>query len=583
MLKEIRVRDLGPIKTAIINTEAPVTLILGPNESGKTTLIEALMVLYFGTRGDVSVAGNAALTHAGAKGWKVEAVFDDGEILSTTRATRATRTDLAKRLGDPRVFQALCHVKTFLEMKPAERKQLVADLSAGDTLELANKLELRNVDSAIVKAVRDGNTKRAHTLAVEERRALDRKLNALVEVAEAAVVDTEITTKKGSMKISEVPLATVDDGLLRLRKRRDEIGASAIHIEQYERAQWEAAAAQADLDELTAEASWGGGDSARLLEIQKELTELRTLSGLAAAEIRAASELQTRLEALAETGGDCPTCLAPLKSLTAQAAIKDARDECSARVSRAKKVQKANADAADPLKQEEAELGKRKNMVERLSTTRARLEAKVKDADVAEPEVPKGDLGKLDEEITRLVAMRDARRAYDALTTQGERAQKQVEHTRPARDKAAALVDELDPSVVSDESAILTEINGHLARTCGKLGVPVVLNDGYDLSIHGRQVGLASDSARLRAGFGVACALSVLSGSGLAFLDRFEALDEDNRKRVLGLLKGLTDDGLLSMVLIGAVKKDPVKVGNVPWLASVGLKNGTATYLGAKA
>lgn len=580
MLKELRVLNLGPVEQACITSEAPVTLILGPNECGKSTVLDALSVLYFGTRGNLAVAANAALTRAGAKGWKVEAIFDDGQILSATRSQRPKREELVTRFGDPRVFAALSEVEAFLDMDPPQRKQLLADLAASDTLGLAEDLQKRGVDEGIVKAVLAGNMRRAHTLATDLRRAEDRAIRQFSGLAEGKVEDTEVETKKGSLRISTVPLETVEDGIRRLSQRRDAIRSAGFKVEAYERAQRDAAAASEELAELTAEADWTAGDRSRVLELDEALSSLRTASGNAQIDIGNASRLDKELETLQATEGNCPTCKAPMNSKAAIAALADARASCAKRINDGQRLCKGNAEDLQPLEEERAALMKRKGEADTLSVTRARLEEKCRSAsDVEEPEVPAGDVEKLSEEIARLQHMRDVRKEYDIHVRTQEQAQERVKKLAPKRDVLAALEKELDPSAIGDEEAILTEINGHLARTCGKLGVPVVLNDGYDISIHGRAPGLASDSARLRAGFGVACALSILSGVGLAFLDRFEALDDNNRKRVLGLLKGLVDDGLLSMVLIGAVKQTPVKVGNVPWLASVSIKNGIATYL----
>lgn len=579
MLKELRVTNLGPIAEATLSGENPVTLILGPNESGKSTMLEALSVLYFGTRGAVPVAGNMALTKSGTKGWKVEAVLADGEILTATRSQRPKREVLAKHLGDPRVFSALCNVEDFLTMTSGDRKQLLADLAASDTLALADDLKSRGVDPAIVAAVRDGKMKRAHALATDLRRAEDRKINALADLAESEVEDTEIETKKGALKISTVPLATVEGGIERLAKRLYEIRQASSKLETYERTERDANVAKEELADLMAEVDWSAGDRSRLEELRGEMRTLRAESGKHTIQIGAASELDAQLEILQNTAGDCPTCRAPMNSAGAIEALKDARKAAGKTINHGKGVCKRNSETLAPMEEEATELLKREQRAGELNQTRTRLKAKIEALSGDAPVMPKGDADALSAEIGRLQAMRDARKEYDTRIKDQTRALKVVESLTPLRDKLALLEKELDPSAIGDEEAILTEINGHLARTCGKLGVPTVLNDGYELSIHGRHPDLASDSARLRAGFGVACALSILGGVGLAFLDRFEALDDDNRKRVLGLLKGLHDEGLLGMVLIGVVKKNPVKVGNVPWLASVSLADGTATYL----
>lgn len=582
MLKSLYVKNLGPIEEATLDGSIPVNLLLGPNESGKTTLCEALEVLYFGTRGGIEVKSNAALVHAGAKGFKVEATFDDDTVFTATRSKRPLREDLAKRLGDPRVFAAISKAGVFLTMKPADRKQLLADLAASDTLALADALEERGVDASIVKAVRAGNMRRAHSLATDLRRAEDRKINAVEAIANTEVVDTEVKTKKGALAISGIPLETIETGLDRLSKRRDEIKSASYRVEAHERIIRDMDAAREELADLQAEAAWSEGDDSTYMALGRELDDSRAACMEAATVIKTASVLDEELRVLLEAGGACPTCHGDLGTAKAKKAMESVRNACAGRMGDTRKIQTEGAAKSHKLEERRKEMLGRKQEAVALTATRARLEQKIEVGEASEkPDVPAGDLTKLGSEISRLMVMRDARRDFDTKMRDKATAVERLGELTGPRDEYAKLEKELDPSAIADEKALVTDFNGHLARTCGKLGVPVVLNDGYDLSIHGRPVGLAARSAALRAGFGVACALSVLSGVGYAVLDDFEALDDDNRKRVLGLLKGLTDDGLLSWVLIAAVKKDPKAGANVPWLSWISVADGTATYLEA--
>ena len=582
MIKRLSVRALGPIESADLNGDAPVTLVLGPNEAGKSTLLEALQVLYFGTRGDVAVKENAVLTRAGAKGWSIEAEWDDGTVLRATRSQRPLQAEILAKLGDPRVFRALGHLDSFLAATPAERKALLADLAAQDTAELAERARHAGASADVLAALASGNVKRAQALVTEQRREKVRAFKALEALAGEEVPCPEVETKQGFLAIDRIALEQIEPGIARLSKRRDEIRAAVLAAARWDRESEDVRAAQAELEDLDAEAIWADGDEAALLSKQRELEGYRAASTAAHHEIAVAVGQENALESLMESAGPCPTCQAPLGNIAAQTAIKAARSECVKRIDKLRKVQQEALDAARPIEQAMKEMRDRRQRAAALATVKARLEERIARMESVgeKPSIPAGDVEELSVEISRLNRMRDLRREWETRTSDKQRAKARLEElARPTR-ALAELEAMLDPTAIADEGALLTEINGHLARTCGKLGVPVVLNDGYELSIHGRPAGLASDSARIRAGFGVACALAVLSGVGMAFLDRFESLDDTNRKAVLGLLKGLVDDGLLEWVLIAAVKENPVKVGNVPWLASVTVKGGTATYLG---
>ena len=185
----------------------------------------------------------------------------------------------------------------------------------------------------------------------------------------------------------------------------------------------------------------------------------------------------------------------------------------------------------------------------------------------------------LDAELTRVGRMRDLRRDYELEMRNREIASDRIPDLKERVQKYQEIQDLCDPSAMADEADVLKQLNGLLVQTTEKVGALVVLDAAYGVSIQGRHPALASDSVRLRAGFGVSCALAVISCTGIALLDRFESLDAANRKAALGMVKGLVDDGLLSTVLIAAVKDEPKRGANVPWLAWVKVADGTAEYM----
>ena len=580
MLRRLAVKNLGPISHAVLDDRAPVTLLLGPNESGKTTLLEAPSVLYFGTRGDVPVGENRALTRDGAKGWTVELAVGEHE-LHATRSNRPSQKECQEALGDPRVFRSLTHLQTFLDLDPASRKMMLADLNAADTGPLLAKLRELVAPPAVIQEVERGNMKRAQAQATEARRTVGRMLKNAKTFAEQEPEDEEVETKRGKLRLSELPLATIEASLQRLRTRRDKVVQAVAQRRAMQAVIDAGEKAREELETLKADASWSDSDEGALLQIARDLDECRKIAQEATAEIALASRGHRELERLVKEGaGECPTCTRPFEEDEANEALRSLRSQASSAINRGRKVQEAQAERAKALGKEQKTLSQRKAHAQAQSTYRRRLQDAVDAAERADvPDEPAESSLDLDAELKRVGAIRDRRRDYELKLRQREEAKGKVPRLQKQVDALATIEALVDPSAMDDEEAVLAQLNGLLKRTTGKLGALVTVSPGYEVTIQGRDAGLASDSARIRAGFGIACALSVISGVGIALLDRFESLDDSNRKRALGMVKGLVDDGLLSSVLIAAVKEEPKRGADVPWLAWAKVMDGTVEYL----
>jgi DNA repair exonuclease SbcCD ATPase subunit len=578
-LHRLHVTNLGPIKVGTLDDRAPVTLLLGPNEAGKTTLLEALSVLYFGSRGGVAVGENKKLTHDGTKGWSIDALVGDHN-LSATRSDRPLQADCKAALGDTRVFKSLTHLGTFLKLSPSDRRGMLADLNAQDTDALLVRLNSEAAPAAVIQEVERGNMKRAHAAAVEARRTAGRMLKEAKTIAEQEPQDEEIPTKQGTLKISELPLATIEASLQRIRSRRDKVILARAQRSAAQAVLSAGEHARTELETLEAEASWTSGDDNRLLEIARLIGDNRAAASKATAEIAVASELAEGLKRLVKDGaGACPTCTRSFEEGEADECLKNVHLETAATMDRARRHQAKLAEEVKELAEERTILANRKAKAASDAAYRQRLRGAIEAAEAAEvPEEPDEDVD-LDAELQRVGAMRDRRRDYEVAVRQRDAAKGKISALQGQVDKLEKIQALVDPTAMENEEAVLGQFNALLQRTSGKLGTIVTVSPGYEVSIDGRDAGLASDSSRIRAGFGIACAMSVIAGVGLAFLDRFESLDETNRKRALGMVKGLVDDGLLDTVLIAVVKEDPQRVGNVPWLASVKVQDGTTEYL----
>ena len=86
-------------------------------------------------------------------------------------------------------------------MSPAERRSLVADLLARDTSDLLEIVRDKGASEAILKAVEEGDLRKAHRLAEEDRRAIDRVLKEKQTIVGAGAEDPEVPTKSGTKRI----------------------------------------------------------------------------------------------------------------------------------------------------------------------------------------------------------------------------------------------------------------------------------------------------------------------------------------------------------------------------------------------
>lgn len=582
-VNRLEVRNLGPLKHAVL-PGAPVTLLLGPNEQGKTMLLRALWILRHGTIPGLDVKDNADLVHAGAEaGWSIEADID-GLVLKASRSQRPLAETFEKVLGDPRVFRALVDVERFLEMTPQERRELAADLVASDTSTLADLLAQEECDPKVVDQVRAGNMKRAFALAEENRRAADRLLDQLKVRAETPLEDPELETKSGKRRVSTLPLEVVVQGIERLKARRDDAVTAVAKRSHHESAIADGKRAADELKGFPESERWTSADEGELAKIQKDLDETRgKVTTAALTRDQRYKDAEALAKLLKDPAGACPTCRTKLEGAVRKA-VQEAIEKLNGD---GLKAANENRDLAGTLKGKEE---RRKELIEKraahdkTATLRARLQERVDQAAKLEvPPEPEESPEALRLEIERLEKMRDARKAYDTAAELRQKAKDAIQERQARRDQLVRWEGMVKPGQVAGEAEVLQELNAYITEAAKPLfageEAPVLVTPGWEVLVHHRRLALASTSARLRAGFACAVALSRLSKLGLLFLDQLEAIDDTNRRGVMGVLKKAVDDGWLKNAWLAAVKQDPKPSAMVPWLAWVEVKGGTATRL----
>jgi hypothetical protein len=575
------VRDFGPHKDTDLSLST-VNVLLGPNEAGKTMLVDALVALKTGTARGLDVKENKEMVRDGCDGWTIEAVVDGKDV----RRTRSGLTTEAEFPGDARVLRALLDAPRFLkDLKPGERRELVASLTARPTAEIVSKLVEHGAVGDIVEAVQSGNLRRAARLATEERREADRRLERAKQDSAAAPIDVEVQTSKGPKPISTIALLGAEQVLTRCRQALEATirAAGAGSALDHARADIEEAkAALAKVEVLP----WTADDEKAVADLERQRNGSRELAATALATSNEKSHEAGALKAiLGAEDPCCPLCRTALVKESG-AAAKKALDALQARAKEARESYTRESKAADDADGKALVLRKKKRArdeqeAEVLAPLRRRAEAVLPEARAA------GDAPAMTEEqakadVERVRKIVDARRAYDAAAAAQKTAADTLAGYESKVADAKAVEAACAPDVIEDEAAVRDRLAGPLKVAVASLfgdTEAVTLTPGWDIRIRGRRAELASDSLQLRAGLALALALAQLSGLKLVVLDRFEAVVGQERTKVLRLLKALVADGAIDTAILCCATDKREPGPKADWLAWFWIENGSASPL----
>lgn len=586
-LLALRVENLGPLEKIDLALK-PVTVLTGPNEQGKTFLgIDALSVLRFGSTRGIPVGESHALIRNGAKGWSVEADVrptkaEAGAPPFTLRRTRSSKPDeatLAGALGDARVWAALLNVRHFLGMAPADRKTLVADLLARDTNDLLRTLEEMEAPADILAAVREGNLRKAHRIAEENRRACDRAAKEAQAIIGAGVEDPEVQTKAGPKPVSAVALTAIDTALAAARNRHAEGLKAQAAADRRKETIAAADAAREELAKMGGGTPWTNEEAARLADLGIQRSDLGGRASTASAErlaaMREADALRERHKASSK---GCPTCGQELPEPARKALLAKAKEHEDLALQRQATADKAHADIRT-LDVEAKGLREKQEAWDRERTYRLRLEERIKAADKAKAEPEPPALEPLAAEVKRIEAVRDIRVRFDARSEQVKRSQARIEEMAKGSASWESIERLVTPDRLDDEGTAIARINEAAAEYAPAImeGPAVQVTPGWEVTYRGMRVELASDAAAIRVGLVLALSLSRLSGVKAVFVDRLEALTEASRAKVVNLLGRLVESGEVETAILASVRQEKPPPASLPeWMGRLWVEGGTA-------
>lgn len=553
---------------------APVTIIVGANDAGKSTIIDALSVALTGcTRGAERGIGLEVLGRNGSMKWSVSATLSNGteEVVVERKRTQGPRSALQGRvnelfgLGTHEAIRACLTPHYFLNLPPATAAQIVAamlDARVKMGAELAGLIE--QVPGLKLALGADPNKdltppmiQGAYRLAYEMRREAKLRLSA------ASSPET-IETPKPPFKLDGPPadvLKAVVDELEQLSRSHE----NAVRSNVAARAQAERAAIQRDqiahrvrsfeikLGELgdpidTSEIEVAT-EAARLEEraLQKEIEEARTTAWAAKTDIETAEKSFAQLQGGRE--GKCQTCNQKLTVAQAKkrgdelkefvrrmsALLVDATRAMERGEARARELAATIGELTGKTENAKATEYKRKEILREIQGARSELMNLP-----AIAETPPIDTTEMDARIDGLSKKANELRVYIATLQAVEQT---ARRSRSASDGDAGLVQTLERlcEILGPKGIILEakESGGSMVDSLNEAleafdleldteplysgkGSPRLKANGVDLSMFSR-------SAQLRASACYQIALAKASGVGIVCIDDLDCLDSFNR------------------------------------------------------
>lgn len=561
-LHRLECHDFGSLRHLALDFDPHLTLIYGPNASGKSSVVDALLYVLTGLcRGtDRRGAGLEHVISEGGEGLKVTATISPADRrdrpMTVVRGVKgrtstllldgalgpiaAQQAELCERLGaSEAVLETLCQSRAFLKLGHADAKALL--------------LQVLRVSVTV-----DGTTYTLPQLEAAYQQAFDER-RAAKSVLSSLVVPPAPTEAAPDLAVLEAALAALEQ---ELRERlvgaaRDD--GARVALER------ELAAAESDsalLDERLAAAPDG---TAEIAALEAELAQLEPADGSETA-------AQQHRIALASADGRLPMLERTLQSIRThdpkKGCVLDAGIPCKTaathfagqvtRLDQAIATLKADKDAATAaladLRRAVQERERRENQLAGLRRdqtgraallaqqtatreTRARLHDQI--AALPPPATVDPAIAELEARIQRgTQTIREARALVDAWTTHQDATAKQQAHAK----KVAALetrVEQLGPkgARVDALNAVVATFEGLINNALQRFGYSLqFVMDPWDVKVNGRSAVRLSESEALRVGVALQLALAEVTGVGLAIIDGADLLDGRNRSLLTQLL-----------------------------------------------
>jgi hypothetical protein len=551
-ISEIRIENFMGLANRSIMLDRPVTLVTGPNESGKTTVLDAIRLALLGEPGRVRLKKDyPALLTAGATSGRVTVVVDGHEV---TRSVK-DGTFPGASFQPPPHLELVMDALRFGALDSQDRRRVLFKITGASLTAdaIANEIERRGLDLKRFESVRP-MLRTGLEVVVKECQA---RASEARGGWKATTGETYGEKKAEGWRAPIVPPASPEE----LEKAR--LGVI-------------------DAEKTVADALEQLGGLRANLERRKQLehtqAEAASLEKYRAA-LAGAREEQSRLQAELETArvaahppqgviGPCPHCGAELEYRGGQFHAAARRTTIAPPVA---------AKSAAALEAKVAEMAAKVRQFER-GVANAEAAQRL----LGHHEIP-DDISKLFAQTTQMLERQ--RQAMEAARAHLKRLEDRVRAASQASDKEraaeehhrsvlawVALAEALSPDGIpaSQTTKAMEMFNGRISESARAAGwMPVSVRADMEIM---RQDGipytLLSESAKWRADALLAEAVSHLAGLRALFLDRLDVLDLRHRGAALRWLHGLASQ-YDTIVVAGTLKERPAALPDtyrVVWL-----------------
>lgn len=540
-LKRITIENVLAVRAVDLELDTPITLIAGPNEAGKSSIVDAIRLAFLGDPVRVKLKKElGALVHDGADAGVVN-ISGDGfaAAVSLPSGKCAVQGLSSMNLN----LDSSLSPSHFSSLPVTDRRGFLFDVLGVklDAETMAAKLEARGHSNERIKSIApffgrvswDDLAKTCATKATEAKGAWKAATGEQwgERKAETWLPTIPSSTTSGTVTQCALEIERVDKLIGEHQRKIGALEASAINAKG--RAE--------KMAKLRREADGGDLYLEQRAQAQSEL-----------------AHLQAQLEAVSATILPCPHCetllqLAdgPSLTLASQSDIdnREGQDAASLR----KEIADMEAyiqDRTEKITQSDAA----------VMTLR-----QLKDAEAVPPS--EDEIIKVREAVTQL---QDERRSWETTRLKLEQHEAALRTADSKREQAQslhkdvvgwlALSEAVGSSGIPGEvlAEALGEFNGRLSYTAGLAGwKPVKIDTDMEITIGDRAYALCSESAKWRADCLIAEAAAFWTSRFLV-LDRVDVLDLKNRVALIRLMSRLAELGHVhTVILTGTFKAAP--------------------------
>jgi len=581
---DITIRQFLGLESLDLNLQAPINVIIGENEAGKSSIRDAIQWYFTGqARGLKTQQEQAALIRDGGKAAEVSLTFADGRTGTRRKTPKSPSTFSGPEDLGPTIWPGiLCDPFIFLDWPEAQRRELLFQVIPGlnpASAEIAKRLfvlcdeedsvPFRKLTLDLGEIAATKGFKTAETEAITKRREAKR-LRDEFQVEEPA---DRATIGETDYILPDISEAEVQKGLVKLRAERDKLlskrGKVEGEIEKLPELESELAAMEENLPEPPDPEEIAKLDKALKVNrpiLEKLITENKALEAGKADQVwpamcpvfSGAGLVCPKAGTIAVPGTPSPD---PAKVETLKADLKEQQEEVATLETELKAAQDRQVDF-DLFQAAHQELSAK---VEKLKLQKANSEATA---------ALDNSIASLDARLARGQDLLYSVSDFWRRKTEAEKSQEKIGQV----EAEVTLYDTLAKALAPDglPSRLIAEALGPVNDLLGVASVhlfpgrSLALTEGLDIELSGSPYATLSKSAKFRVGVAFQYVLAKLAEARLLIIDEADLLDPSNRTALINFLLEIQPDfdTIIIFATSQAAKPSPIPEIQIWWLES---------------